>query len=137
MPANLLSCTDIAVQPTGPGPNPRTIGNAQFAVFDFAGSPHPNSQILGAPAGPKVMDAGHRLEIKFRRPVSAVCMSLFHTAQAPNVRFFSPAGSVVGNVTLATTQNVIQEVVASSKAIARIVVTSNANEARLVSLCTA
>ena len=134
MPAQLLKCIDFATIPIGPGPNPRVIQTVKFAVFDFAGAPLATSQVKtsGAFQG---LDAGFRLEITFRRPVLAVCMSLVHTARAPKVDFFSPAGANVGTATLAPTQNVAQEVVCTSRAIQRIVVTAPSDETLLLALC--
>jgi hypothetical protein len=49
--------------------------------------------------------------------------------------FFSPAGTNVGTVTLAPTQNVAQEAVCTSPAIQRIVVTPPSDETLLLTLC--
>ena len=81
------------------------------------------------------LDAGYRLEVTFRRPVLAVCMSLVHFARAPKVEFFSSAGTNVGTVTLAPTQKAAQEVVCISKAIQRVVVTAPSDETLLLALC--
>ena len=134
MPAQLLKCIDFATIPVGPGPNPRLIQTVKFAVFDHTGAPLPSSQVKtqGTFQG---LDAGFRLEMTFRRPVRAVCMSLVHFARAPKVEFFSPAGTNVGTVALTPTQNVAQEAVCTSTAIQRIVVTPPSDETLLLALC--
>ena len=134
MPAQLLKCIDFATIPIGLGPNPRLIQAVKFSVFDHTGTPLASSQVKtqGTFQG---LDAGFRLEMTFRRPVRAVCMSLVHFARAPKVGFFSSAGTNVGTVTLAPTQNVAQEAVCTSPAIQRIVVTPPSDETLLLTLC--
>jgi hypothetical protein len=134
MPAQLLKCINFATIPVGSGPNPRLIQAVKFAVFDHTGAPLASSQVKsqGAFHG---LDAGFRLEITFRRPVRAVCMSLVHFARAPKVGFFSAAGTNVGTVALAPTQSVAQEVVCTSTAIQRIVVQPPSDETLLLALC--
>lgn len=131
MPAQLLKCIDFATVPVGPVPP--VIQTVKFAVFDHTGAPLASEvKNWGAFQG---LNAGFRLEVTFRRPVLAVCMSLVHFARAPKVEFFSSAGTNVGTVTLAPTQKVAQEVVCTSKAIQRIVVTAPSDETLLLALC--
>ncbi len=135
MPAQLLKCIDFGAIPVGSGPNPRTIQNTKFRVFDFANIPQVTAEIkvISSFVG---LDAGHRLEIELPRNVKAVCMRLVHFARAPKVTFFSSAGTKVGTVTLAATQKIAQEVVGTSTAgIVRIIVESPSNEVLLLSLC--
>jgi hypothetical protein len=134
MPAQLLKCIDFATIPVGSGPNPRVIQAVRFAVFNSAGAPLASSQIKSQGTF-RGLDAGFRLEITFRRPVRAVCMSLVHFARAPRVAFFSAAGNNVGTATLAQTQAVAQEVVCTSTAIQRIVVRPPSDETLLLALC--
>ena len=135
MPAQLLKCLDLGTQPIGSGPNPRVIGGVRFAVFDFAGVLQATSliQATGVFVG---LNCGFKLEITLPRGVTAVCMRLAHWAKPSKISFLSPAGSTVGTVTLAATQNVAQEVVGSSTAgIKRIIVVPPSDETLLLSLC--
>jgi hypothetical protein len=133
MPASMLACIDFTKDPVGQGPNTR--GGASFRVFDPSGNQLPNTQIINLFTFTG-LSCERQLEIRFRRPVGMVCMSLVRGAAAGKVGFFSPAGSTVGSVPTTLPQNVVQHVACNSTAtISRIVVIAPADETIVLELC--
>jgi len=135
MPAALLACIDLNAVPVGPKPNPFSLPpGVTMRVHDHLGAPLPALQIKPWPGG-QGADCGFRLEIRLRRPATAICLGVMHFARAPKVEAFSPAGTLVGSVTVGSAQRVVHHVVLTSRAIARVVITAPSDEALLTDLC--
>jgi hypothetical protein len=138
MPAQLLKCIDFSTVTPPSGPNPRTISGVSFRVLGHPPSvPVPLNTHIKTQGPFHGLDCGYGLEITHpRHGFTVVCMSLVHWSQPAKIRFTTAAGTLVGSVTLAATQNVAQKVVCTSRArIEKVLIMPPSDETFLLAFC--
>jgi hypothetical protein len=131
MPATVLTCVDLSAMPVGPGPT--VVGPLVFKAFDHTGAAVPTTiRTQGTFRG---LDCARRLDVTFRRrPAQAICLSIAHWARPAKIDFYGPSG-VIATVTIPAAQNVAHEVVATGRAILRVVITAPSDETLLLKFC--